>query len=159
MASMTPEGFRFFRVERTPSRPVLLIVMGWLLGGITLVLGTVFPIDVNPAINVNSTEWVLGMMLVFGASCISLSALRWKRESTAWQLELVGFPILAAAWMLYTALVLITSWTSLFPLCLGLAFAAASVQRFLEVKGHIRRARRNVSAFETQQREGEEANA
>lgn len=155
MALYTPEKFRFFRVERTPSRPVLLIVMGWFIGGIELLFGSALPIDVNPAISVATTEWVLGIMLAFGAAAVSFSALHWKKESTAWRLELIGFPILGAAWLLYTVLVVITSWASLFPIVLGLAFSAACVQRFLEVAKHIRRTRRNLSAFETHLREGE----
>lgn len=155
MAFFTPEKFRFFLVEKTPSRPVLLIVMGWFLAGVTLLFGSVLPIDVNPAVDVVTTEWVLGLMLAIGAAAVSFSALHWKKESTSWRLELIGFPILGAAWLLYTALVVITSWTSLFPIALGLGFAAACAQRFIEVSKHIRRTRRNLSAFEAHLREGE----
>lgn len=151
---MTPERFRFFRVERTPSRPVLLIVMGWLLAGLTLMLEYVFPIDVNPALAVVTAEWVLGIMMFSGGLAVNLSALHhWKNDSTSWRLELIGWPVLGASWLLYTALILYSNWTALFPICLGLAFAAASVQRYLEVKKYIK-ARRNLSAFEAQQREG-----
>lgn len=152
MTIFTPDRFRFFLVERTPSRPVLLIVMGWFLAGLSLLSETVFPIDVNPAIHVRLPETILALMLMLGAAAVSFSALHWKNESTSWRLELIGFPILGAAWLLYTVLVLVTNWTSLFPIMLGLGFAAASAQRFLEVNRHIRRTRRNLSAFEDQQR-------
>jgi hypothetical protein len=49
---------------------------------------------------------------------------------------------------MYISLVLLTNWTALFPLAIGLSFVAASVQRWLEVKRHIVRTRRNLTALE-----------
>jgi len=126
------------------------------MGGLALIFGSVYPIDVNPAINVNGAEWVLGAMLMTGSFLVSISALAWRRESTAWRLELSGWPVLGFAWLLYLSLVLLTNWTALFPIVLGLSFVAASVQRWLEVKRHIVRTRRNLSALEAQRAEGDE---
>jgi len=139
---------KFFPVGKTPSRPVLLMCAGWFMGGFALIFGTLYPIDVNPAINVSSTEWVLGLMLMAGSFLISISALPWHRESTAWRLELTGWPVLFFAWLMYISLVLLTNWTALFPLAIGLSFVAASVQRWLEVTRHIVRTRRNLTALE-----------
>lgn len=147
---------KFFPIGKTPSRPVLLIVAGWFMGGFALVFGSVFPLDVNPALDVSSAEWFLGIMLMVGSVLVSLSALPWHKESTSWRLELSGWPVLGFAWLLYIALILLTNWTAIFPLAVGLSFVAASVQRWLEVNRHIFRTRRNLSALEEQRAEGSE---
>ena len=52
-------------------------------------------------------EIVVGSLLFIGSSINIASAFGWKKESTTWRLEMIGWPMLAGAWGLYSAFVIV----------------------------------------------------
>ena len=132
--------------NRLISRPARLLMWGWFLGGITFIMGTIFPeIDVNPAIApAPYTELILGLLLLAGSLMMNLSVLNWRNESTGWRFELIALPILTTAWLMYLLLIVTAATTSLFPLALGLGHIAYCGMRFYEVNMFIDNTRENV---------------
>ena len=94
-------------------------------------------------------EIVVGSLLFIGSSINIASAFGWKKESTTWRLEMIGWPMLAGAWGLYSAFVIVR-WPWEFLLVIGLSSGFASVYRFIEVFFSSRRTRRNVDLYRSQ---------
>ena len=136
------------------SLPSMLVVAGWLGEGLTLVAGRIFQIDVNPALvsTVRNQQLTLGCLLVVGSGLMIAAGVRWPNVSTTWRLELLGLPLLLAAWILYTVSVAFPpewhlSTPAAFPIVLGLSFTAAVGVRLRDVVRTIHRTRRNVEGL------------
>jgi uncharacterized membrane protein HdeD (DUF308 family) len=94
-------------------------------------------------------EFVIGTLLSIGSAINIASALGWKKESTTWRLELIGWPMLAGAWGLYAAFVIVHGpWE--FLTVIGLSSCFASIYRFIEVFHSARQTRRNVDLYRSQ---------
>lgn len=92
---------------------------------------------------------MIGTLLSIGSAINIASALGWKKESTTWRLELIGWPMLAGAWGLYAAFVIVHGpWE--FLTVIGLSSGFASIYRFIEVFFSSRRTRRNVDLYRSQ---------
>lgn len=140
-------GRVFFPVGRAPSRAVMLMVIGWFVGGLAVFMGAIFSVETCHSMNARAAEIVFSLMLVAASVLISLSALPWHHESTSWRLELAGWPVALFSWLLHASIILTTDWTSLFSLILSLSFAAASIQRWLEAKQYIAGTRASLASL------------
>ena len=138
-----------FRFEgpRALSRFSRIVLLGWLVCGAMFVVSSFTRFDPSPSLaDERLIEIVVGVLLFLGGSINIASAFRWKKESTTWRLELIGWPMLAGAWGLYAAFVIVRGpWE--FLLVIGLSSCFASIYRFIEVCFSSRRTRRNVDLY------------
>ena len=138
-----------FRFEgpRALSRFSRIVLLGWLVCGAMFVVSSFTRFDPSPSLaDERLIEIVVGVLLFLGGSINIASAFRWKKESTTWRLELIGWPMLAGAWGLYAAFVSVRGpWE--FLLVIGLSSCFASIYRFIEVCFSSRRTRRNVDLY------------
>ena len=141
-----------FRFEgpRALSRFSRIVLLGWLVCGLMLIISIFTDFNPSPALAKEKlVEIVVGILLFLGGSINIASAFRWKKESTSWRLELIGWPMLAGAWGLYAAFVIVCGpWE--FLLVIGLSSCFASIYRFIEVCFSSRRTRRNVDLYRSQ---------
>lgn len=138
-------------IARRLSLPVVAVLSAWLMGGLVLAVGefTPYDIEVNPSIELPwPWEGIVGVMLAAGAALAVASTAHWRKESTAWRLELLAHPILVATWMMYGLLVFLSGPSALFPQSLAGGFAAASVMRMIEVVRHVEWTRTNVENYQ-----------
>ena len=135
--------------DRQLNRSVVIIVASWWVYGTLLIISGIYPaFRVNPAIV--EEQWsqiVLGLLLNLGSGIIVRS--RFPRESglESWGMELLGWPILTGAWVLYTLFVL-GSGPWWFPVALGVGFALGTTLRFFEIWQYARTTRRNIAELE-----------
>ena len=138
-----------FRFEgpRALSRFSRIVLLGWLVCGAMFVVSSFTRFDPSPSLaDERLIEIVVGILLFLGGSINIASALGWKKESTTWRLELIGWPMLAGAWGLYAAFVIVRGpWE--FLTVIGLSSCFASIYRFIEVCFSSRRTRRNVDLY------------
>lgn len=127
-----------------------IVLMGWLTCGVLLILSSFTSLDPSPALAKEKLiEVVTGSLLFLGGSINIASAFGWKKQSTSWRLEMIGWPMLAGAWGLYAAFVIVHGpWE--FLLVMGLSSCFASIYRFIEVFFSSRRTRRNVDLYRSQ---------
>ena len=132
---------------RSLSRFSRIVLLGWLVCGAMFVVSSFTRFDPSPSLaDERLIEIVVGILLFLGGSINIASAFRWKKESTSWRLELIGWPMLAGAWGLYAAFVIVLGpWE--FLLVIGLSSCFASIYRFIEVCFSSRRTRRNVDLY------------
>ena len=132
---------------RSLSRFSRIVLLGWLICGAMFIGSSFTNFDPSPSLsNERLIEIVVGVLLFLGGSINIASAFRWKKESTSWRLELIGWPMLAGAWGLYAAFVIVCGpWE--FLLVIGLSSCFASIYRFIEVCFSSRRTRRNVDLY------------
>ncbi len=135
---------------RSLSRFSRIVLLGWLVCGAMFVVSSFTGFDPSPSLaDEKLIEIVVGVLLFLGGSINIASAFRWKKESTSWRLELIGWPMLAGAWGLYAAFVIVLGpWE--FLLVIGLSSCFASIYRFIEVCFSSRRTRRNVDLYRSQ---------
>ena len=135
---------------RSLSRFSRIVLLGWLICGAMLISSSFTNFDPSPSLSKDRLiEIVVGILLFLGGSINIASALGWKKESTTWRLELIGWPMLAGAWGLYAAFVIVRGpWE--FLLVIGLSSCFASIYRFIEVCFSSRRTRRNVDLYRSQ---------
>ncbi len=135
---------------RSLSRFSRIVLLGWLICGAMFVVSSFTRFDPSPSLaDERLIEIVVGILLFLGGSINIASAFRWKKESTSWRLELIGWPMLAGAWGLYAAFVIVLGpWE--FLLVIGLSSCFASIYRFIEVFCISRRTRRNVDLYRSQ---------
>ena len=135
---------------RSLSRFSRIVLLGWLICGAMLISSSFTNFDPSPSLSKERLiEIVVGILLFLGGSINIASAFRWKKESTSWRLELIGWPMLAGAWGLYAAFVIVCGpWE--FLLVIGLSSCFASIYRFIEVCFSSRRTRRNVDLYRSQ---------
>ena len=135
---------------RSLSRFSRIVLLGWLVCGAMFVVSSFTRFDPSPSLaDERLIEFVVGVLLFLGGSINIASAFRWKKESTSWRLELIGWPMLAGAWGLYAAFVIVSGpWE--FLLVTGLSSCFASIYRFIEVCFSSRRTRRNVDLYKSQ---------
>lgn len=135
---------------RSLSRFSRIVLLGWLVCGAMFVVSSFTGFDPSPSLaDEKLIEIVVGALLFLGGSINIASAFRWKKESTSWRLELIGWPMLAGAWGLYAAFVIVLGpWE--FLLVIGLSSCFASIYRFIEVCFSSRRTRRNVDLYRSQ---------
>ena len=135
---------------RSLSRFSRIVLLGWLICGAMLISSSFTNFDPSPSLSKERLiEIVVGILLFLGGSINIASAFRWKKESTSWRLELIGWPMLAGAWGLYAAFVIVRGpWE--FLLVIGLSSCFASIYRFIEVCFSSRRTRRNVDLYRSQ---------
>ncbi len=135
---------------RSLSRFSRIVLLGWLVCGAMLIGSSFTNFDPSPSLSKERLiEIVIGILLFLGGSINIASAFRWKKESTSWRLELIGWPMLAGAWGLYAAFVILCGpWE--FLLVIGLSSCFASIYRFIEVFCISRRTRRNVDLYRSQ---------
>ncbi len=135
---------------RSLSRFSRIVLLGWLVCGAMFVVSSFTGFDPSPSLaDEKLIEIVVGVLLFLGGSINIASAFRWKKESTSWRLELIGWPMLAGAWGLYAAFVIVGGlWE--FLLVIGLSSCFASIYRFIEVCFSSRRTRRNVDLYRSQ---------
>ena len=127
-----------------------IVLAGWLICGVMFLISFFTSFDPSPALAKEKLiEFVIGTLLFLGGSINIASALGWKKESTTWRLEMIGWPMLAGAWGLYSAFVILHGpWE--FLLVMGLSSGFASIYRFIEVFFSSRRTRRNVDLYRSQ---------
>lgn len=132
----------------------MIVVVGWLGAGLTLIVGRIFEVDVNPALmsTVRNQQLILGLLLVVGSGLMIAAGFRWLEVSTTWRLELLGLPILIAGWILYTiSIAFPPQWDQVtpaaFPIVVGISFVSACAVRLRDVIFTIKRTRRNVAAL------------
>ncbi len=127
-----------------------IILLGWLSCGVLFILSSFTSFDPSPSLAQEKLiEIVAGGLLFLGSSINIASAFGWKKESTIWRLELIGWPMLAGAWGLYAAFVIVNGpWE--FLTVIGLSSCFASIYRFIEVFFSSRRTRRNVDLYRSQ---------
>ena len=135
---------------RSLSRFSRIVLLGWLVCGAMFLVSAFTGFDPSPTLAKEKLiEIVVGVLLFLGGSINIASAFGWKKESTTWRLELIGWPMLAGAWGLYAAFVIVRGqWE--FLLVSGLSSCFASVYRFIEVCFSSRRTRRNVDLYRSQ---------
>ena len=127
-----------------------ILLLGWLICGVLFLVSAFTGFDPSPTLAKEKLiEIVVGSLLFIGSTINIASAFGWKKESTTWRLELIGWPMLAGAWGLYSAYVLLRGpWE--FLLVIGLSSCFASIYRFIEVFFSSRRTRRNVDLYRSQ---------
>ena len=127
-----------------------IVLAGWLICGVMLLISFFTAFDPSPSLAKEKLiEFVIGTLLSIGSAINIASALGWKKESTTWRLELIGWPMLAGAWGIYAAFVIVCGpWE--FLLVIGLSSGFASIYRFIEVFFSSRRTRRNVDLYRSQ---------
>ena len=135
---------------RSLSRFSRIVLLGWLICGAMFISSSFTNFDPSPSLSKDRLiEIVIGILLFLGGSINIASAFGWKKESTSWRLELIGWPMLAGAWGLYAAFVIVRGpWE--FLLVIGLSSCFASIYRFIEVFFSSRRTRRNVDLYRSQ---------
>ena len=138
---------------RSLSRFSRIVLLGWLICVAMFISSSFTNFDPSPSLsNERLIEIVVGLLLFLGGAINIASAFRWKKESTSWRLELIGWPMLAGAWGLYAAFVIVRGpWE--FLLVIGLSSCFASIYRFIEVCFSSRRTRRNVDLYRSLFRE------
>ena len=127
-----------------------ILLLGWLICGVLFLVSAFTGFDPSPTLAKEKLiEIVVGSLLFIGSTINIASAFGWKKESTTWRLELIGWPMLAGAWGLYSAFVILHGpWE--FLLVMGLSSCFASIYRFIEVFFSSRRTRRNVDLYRSQ---------
>ena len=132
---------------RSLSRFSRIVLLGWLICGAMFISSSFTNFDPSPSLSKERLiEIVVGLLLFLGGAINIASAFRWKKESTSWRLELIGWPMLAGAWGLYAAFVIVRGpWE--FLMVIGLSSCFASIYRFIEVVFSSRRTRRNVDLY------------
>ena len=135
---------------RSLTRFSRIVLLGWLICGAMFLVSAFTGFDPSPTLAKEKLiEIVVGSLLFIGSSINIASAFGWKKESTTWRLEMIGWPMLAGAWGLYSAFVIVRwPWESL--LVIGLSSCFASIYRFIEVFFSSRRTRRNVDLYRSQ---------
>ena len=127
-----------------------IVLLGWMICGAMFLISAFTGFDPSPSLAKEQLiEIVVGSLLFIGSSINIASAFGWKKESTTWRLELIGWPMLAGAWGLYSAYAIVR-WPWEFLLVIGLSSGFASVYRFIEVFFSSRRTRRNVDLYRSQ---------
>ena len=127
-----------------------IVLAGWLICGVMFLVSAFTGFDPSPTLAKEKLiEIVVGSLLFIGSSINIASAFGWKKESTTWRLEMIGWPMLAGAWGLYSAFVIVR-WPWEFLLVIGLSSGFASIYRFIEVFFSSRRTRRNVDLYRSQ---------
>ena len=127
-----------------------ILLLGWLICGVLFLVSAFTSFDPSPALAKEKLiEVVTGSLLFLGGSINIASAFGWKKESTTWRLELIGWPMLAGAWGLYSAYVILRG-SGEFLLVIGMSSCFASIYRFIEVFFSSRRTRRNVDLYRSQ---------
>lgn len=135
---------------RSLSRFSRIVLAGWLICGVMFLVSAFTGFDPSPTLAKEKLiEIVVGSLLFIGSSINIASAFGWKKESTTWRLEMIGWPMLAGAWGLYSAFVIVR-WPWEFLLVIGLSSGFASVYRFIEVFLSSRRTRHNVDLYKSQ---------
>ena len=142
-----------FRLDDVPKRLTRfsrILLLGWLICGVLFLVSAFTSFDPSPALAKEKLiEVVTGSLLFLGGSINIASAFGWKKQSTSWRLEMIGWPMLAGAWGLYSAYVILGGpWEFLF--VMGLSSCFASIYRFIEVFFSSRRTRRNVDLYRSQ---------
>ena len=132
---------------RSLTRFSRIVLLGWMICGAMFLVSAFTGFDPSPTLAKEKLiEIVVGSLLFIGSSINIASAFGWKKESTTWRLEMIGWPMLAGAWGLYAAFVILRgSWE--FLLVIGLSSCFASIYRFIEVFCISRRTRRNVDLY------------
>ena len=127
-----------------------ILLLGWMICGALFLVSAFTNFDPSPALAKEKLiEIVVGSLLFLGGSINIASAFGWKKQSTSWRLEMIGWPMLAGAWGLYSAYVILRGpWE--FLLVMGLSSGFASIYRFIEVFFSSRRTRRNVDLYRSQ---------
>lgn len=127
-----------------------IVLLGWMICGAMFLVSAFTDFDPSPSLAKEKLiEIVVGSLLSIGSAINIASALGWKKESTTWRLELIGWPMLAGAWGLYAAFVIVHGpWE--FLTVIGLSSCFASIYRFIEVFHSARQTRRNVDLYWSQ---------
>lgn len=127
-----------------------IVLLGWMICGAMFFVSAFTGFDPSPPLAKEKLiEIVVGSLLFIGSAINIASARGWKKESTTWRLELIGWPMLAGAWGLYAAFVIVHGpWE--FLTGIGLSSGFASIYRFIEVFFSSRRTRRNVDLYRSQ---------
>lgn len=135
---------------RNLSRFSQIVLLGWMICGAMFLVSAFTGFDPSPTLAKEKLiEIVVGSLLFIGSSINIASAFGWKKESTTWRLEMIGWPMLAGAWGLYSVFVIVR-WPWEFLLVIGLSSCFASIYRFIEVFCISRRTRRNVDLYLSQ---------
>ena len=142
--------FILYDVPKKLTRFSRILLLGWLICGVLFLVSAFTSFDPSPALAKEKLiEVVTGSLLFLGGSINIASAFGWKKQSTSWRLEMIGWPMLAGAWGLYSAYVILRGpWEFLF--VMGLSSCFASIYRFIEVFFSSRRTRRNVDLYRSQ---------
>ena len=135
---------------RSLTRSSRIVLLGWLICGAMFLVSAFTGFDPSPTLAKEKLiEIVVGSLLFIGSSINIASAFGWKKESTTWRLEMIGWPMLAGAWGLYAAFVILRGpWA--FLLVIGLSSCFASIYRFCEVFFSSRQTRHNVDLYKSQ---------
>ena len=135
---------------RSLTRFSRIVLLGWLICGAMFLVSAFTGFDPSPTLAKEKLiEIVVGGLLFIGSSINIASAFGWKKESTTWRLEMIGWPMLAGAWGLYAAFVILRGpWE--FLLVIGLSSCFASIYRFCEVFFSSRQTRHNVDRYRSQ---------
>ena len=139
-----------FEEPRALSRFSRIVLLGWLVCGVLFILSFFTSFDPSPALAKEKlVEIVVASLLSIGSSINIASAFGWKKESTTWRLEMIGWPMLAGACGLSSVYVILRGpWE--FLIIIGLSSCFASIYRFCEVFFSSRRTRRNVDLYRSQ---------
>lgn len=121
-----------FDQEKYFSTTAAIVVFAWGVWGVLGIIDGLLPtFDTNPSIvQAPVSEVVLGILWLVGSVLALMSRLKWRREDVTWGLELWAWPILAAAWVMYSAFVTVGTPPAWSPMVMGIAFFVACVHRF-----------------------------
>ena len=135
---------------RSLTRFSRIVLLGWLICGVMFLISFFTSFDPSPALAKEKLiEFVVGSLLFLGGSINIASAFGWKKQSTSWRLEMIGWPLLGGAWGLYSAYVILRGpWE--FLIIIGLSSCFASIYRFCEVFFSSRQTRHNVDRYRSQ---------
>ena len=141
---------RLYDGTRRLTRFSRIVLLGWMICGAMFLVSAFTGFDPSPTLAKEKLiEIVVGSLLFIGSSINIASAFGWKKESTTWRLEMIGWPMLAGAWGLHAAFVILHGpWE--FLLVIGLSSGFASIYRFIEVFLSSRRTRHNVDLYRSQ---------
>ena len=137
------------KAYKTLTLPSIAVISGWVMVGVGQFL---YPYSEEIVEAYPAPEWIHysvgGTLIVASILVILSSAIKWRNDSTSWQLELIAHPLLVAAWLTHSMLIFYSPAPGFIDGNLSLAFAVAAALRFVDVNRSIIRSRRNVEYLE-----------
>ena len=116
---------------------VTIALVGQALSGLSLFIGALFGLGyrVSPALGLIEypTKFIVGGFIFVGSVLAILASMKYKKATTNWKLAMIGLPIGASGWGLYTVSLILTDPFALFPIYLSLGLACAFVINLFEV--------------------------
>ena len=91
---------------------VTIALVGQALSGLSLFIGALFGLGyrVSPALGLIEypTKFIVGGFIFVGSVLAILASRKYKKATTKWKLAMIGLPIGASGWGLYTVSLILT---------------------------------------------------